>query len=134
MVIGAFIPELSFFPDGWWLHGREIAAGVVLAFFGYSWSDSDQGYDYLHHRNWFTHSCLMPVILTIATFFWIPVGFLSLTVGTHLLCDLKRDKLQGYGLISLGEGRRLRSRESKLWLLVNGLTCIACSYVIFWVV
>jgi len=135
MVIGMFVPQLSFFPDGWWNHGTDLVAGVIFAFFGYMLPDTDQGYEYLHHRNWFTHSCLIPAILTVVTWFWIPVGFLSLVIGVHLLADLKfQDELRGFGAISKREGDRMSSRNSKAWLIGNAIACFTCCIMIFWVI
>lgn len=76
------------------------------------------------HRHWLFHSILLPSFALL----WsqdIFLVMLNLSVGIHLLCDLKGKRRQGYWCIAITKKKRLSGKQSFIWLLGNGLaSCI----------
>jgi len=150
------MPQVSFT----WNVGNVLGT-MALVVCAYMLPDWDQQTDKLDHRNWFTHSGFVPFILMGIYFIsslwfiewrYVGVGFFSLVVGVHLLCDLwkkpktieirnpdgsfskkQTDPWRGFALISIKKGDRMPSMESKMWLTINGLFCIGLAILWCWI-
>lgn len=113
----------------------QIIAAVPISFF----PDVDQNFKMLGHRNWFTHSIMLWMIIYLFNLHFIFLIFM-LGIGFHCLCDmrLRPSKQVGYYTIKWFGYRKpvnyvykgLNGTESTIWLFMNFLI----SFVIFIVV
>ena len=95
--------------------------------FGSTFPDWDQMVDRKTHRNWFTHSNIIAIILLPVCFFYneMPFWFFLLTmISMHLVCDikLKKDQRVGFYCIMKPNGRRMTGFNSTAWFFYNGIT------------
>jgi len=94
----------------------QIIAAVPISFF----PDVDQNFSFLGHRNWFTHSIILWVIIYIFNPHFIFLT-LQLGIGFHCLCDirLRPEKQVGYYTIKWFKGKGLNGLQSTAWLNLN---------------
>ena len=134
----------------WYWNGNTFS----LAFFGIFGSllpDLDQIFK--RHRDWFTHSSIIPIISVVYMLGWsfgryYDVFYLSLAIGLHLLFDLKFDnkkKLGTYCIVKPGYVLRKKKKSNKkelgmdrmtakhtdLWLIGNMLLCFALCFLLY---
>jgi len=106
-----------------WIPIKELKFGYlfIIIFFTLM-PDFDLKFN--QHRHFLFHS----IILTVLPLLWtqdIFLVMLNLSIGIHLLCDLKGKRRQGYWCIAITKKKRLSGKQSFIWLLGNGLaSCI----------
>lgn len=98
----------------------EYAKAFTLIFWGY-FPDIDNLKSVKYHRNWFTHSIILPGSLCLFfyydPFFWI----MMMIQAAHLIMDMKFKKVGGSYCIVKPSGDRMNYERSTAWLGVNGI-------------
>ena len=101
----------------------EVAKSSVLILFGY-FPDIDKiPHSIKYHRNWLTHSMILPMLgcfLFNDSFFWI-AGFIQ---AAHLLMDVRMGNHGGSYCIVKPSGDRMTSKHSTAWLVGNAMAFI----------
>lgn len=104
----------------------------------------------LPHRNWFTHSFIVPLLCIIYMLGWdiaryYDVFFLILSLGFHLFFDLKiSGKMGTYCIVKPGfvmrktkAGKKkagydaMTARHTDAWLLANGSACFITCFLMY---
>ena len=138
LLVYFFVGNVSTHKDAMW-----VVMSLLVVQIGAMLPDYDLlSNKFLPHRNIFTHSIILPTLLTLPIYFirdetntLLPLyAFFLIGYGSHLLLDMKPKGWQGSARIHLWwknpkGNKQMGSKRSAVWILINGLILIAAGIV-----
>ena len=141
LIVYLFIENVSVDSDIMW-----IVLSLPIAQIGALLPDYDLlSTKFLVHRNVFTHSIILPALITLPIYFvrddtntLLPLyAFFLIGYGSHLILDMKPKSWQGSARIHLWwrnpkGNKQMGSKRSASWILINGLMLLTAGIILLY--